>query len=81
MTHEAVSYGMKVQERAVVITRYSILPADVAVWLREGWEELSEQERKIRELVCFGDRQHCVAIADLIRSNWKLEKEANHDQR
>jgi len=65
---------IKVEERAVVISHYEILPPDVNVWLKSGWDSLTEKERESRELVCVGTREHCTAVADVVRSVLELNR-------
>ena len=63
------------KERVVVITRYkAIYPTEVSVWLREGWDVLTDDEKATRELVMVGTHKDCHAVADVIRSNLELNR-------
>lgn len=61
--------------RVVVISHYKALPTSVSVWLREGWDELTEEQKATKELVCEGTFHECHAIADVIESNLNLNRE------
>lgn len=62
------------KERVVVISRYSVLPTSVSVWLRETWDVLTDAEKETRELVMVGTHKDCHAVADVIRSNLELNR-------
>ena len=62
------------KERVVVISRYTVLPTSVSVWLLETWDELPDEQKATKELVMVGTHKDCHAVADVIRSNLELNR-------
>lgn len=62
------------EPRVVVITHYKTMASSVSVWMKSGWDEMEDGLKAMRELVCVGTREHCLAVAAVIESNLNLNR-------